>query len=339
MNRRKQALYHVIIIIGCALIAFSCGNKKNPPGGPPDTTAPQITEIVPTDRETGVPLDFEPVIFFSENIEHISADKIARLFPATPLKPQWDGQALRLIPKTSLHLNTIYDFYLKGEIRDRDGNRQKIERYHLFTTGDSLPDNILSGRISHLSDDYTAALIELIAVSDSQQTTASVPKVLRVIRPDLLGNFVIPHIVEGAYHLRAYIDKNADWQWQKTAEPCGQIAAPIQMASTRKQALPQALLMKLPGDAGAISGQVTRPDSLQNKRILLTAIACRAKTDTLHFEIYKDGSYLWNGLPAGSYRLHAKIAAKDATIIRQLQYPDTVRVEEGIRVTGIKFNF
>lgn len=334
----------LLLILG-SLVVLYCGNQKRPPGGPPDVTPPEITDVIPFDQEEAVPLDSEIVIFFSEIVEKGSVEKAVKIVPKTVLDTDWDGDMLKLRPRQGFDPQTTYDLYLAGEVRDRDNNRATFDIHHVFTTADSLPPGSISGQATHLKQDLEYTKVELYSLELSHLDSIP-PLPVRLATTGKQGHFTFEFVPEGVYQIRAYIDNNRDWKWQQTTEPAALAERPIYIVKNVPKQADFYLNMMLPDDPGAIFGQISRPDTLQAYPVILQAIRTNDEPDTLRYQhrTGSDDEYAWYDVPAGSYLLSAFIDVKRDSagadsIDYQLAYPDTIRVESGLATEGIHLDF
>lgn len=336
MTNPCSKLMRWLVVLG--LLALACGNKKAVPGGPKDTTPPEIVDIVPLHGEEKVN-PFDPIqITFSEPVDKSSAEKLIRLTPFTRWKADWDGEILLLKIEDGLSPDTVYDLHVSGSISDRDNNKADMAEYHIFTTADTLPKKQISGFVDHLTADVSRAKVELFSV-DPLYPDSLPAKPIRQGTAGKTGAFVLDFVQPGSYVIMAYVDQNSDWR-QQTSSEAGAQSSVLSIAPTGDPVDDLYLLLKKPGDPGAIQGQIACEDSLRKYPTILHAFLMQDEIDTLATHIKTEAEYDWLNIPAGPYLVTGFLDVdRDHHLSDSLEvrftYPDTVWVDEGRRTKGV----
>ncbi len=120
-----------------------------PPGGPEDTTAPELVSSSPAFNEIRVPLDATIVLEFSEpmNQESVEENLFIVPIPATWPESQWSGsgKVLTLTPADSFQENTTYVVTVGAKTSDLRSIGMDESIVLCFTTGEVLENKRIRG--------------------------------------------------------------------------------------------------------------------------------------------------------------------------------------------------
>jgi hypothetical protein len=178
-----------------------------PPGGPPDSAAPQIVAIVPDSGALGS--SPKEVIFrFDEVVAERppAATTLSDLFLISPRdgapNVSWHRSAIGVRPRRGWRPNTPYTVIMLPGVADIRGNVRNTGAATFFSTGSAIPRTRIAGR----AFDWVAgtpakgALVESFVRPDSLHAYVALT--------DSSGAFVIQHLPPGRYTVRAYMDLN-----------------------------------------------------------------------------------------------------------------------------------
>lgn len=178
-----------------------------PPGGPPDTAAPQIVAIIPDSGSASVKPK-EVIFRFDEVVAERppSATTLADLFLISPRDGvpdvSWHRDAIAVKPAHGWRANTPYTVIMMRGLADIRGNVRNTGVTTFFSTGPTIPRTRISGQVFDWVSGAPAAgaLIESFVQPDSLH-----PYVALV---DTGGAFVLEHLPPARYTVRAYLDRN-----------------------------------------------------------------------------------------------------------------------------------
>ncbi|MBL0171802.1 MAG: Ig-like domain-containing protein [Gemmatimonadaceae bacterium] len=202
---RLLRILSVVVAACTAGMAAACANAGQPPGGPPDVTAPVILGIAPKTMTVGAKLkDLE--IRFNEVISETpknatSLDGLVFISPRVKdASVDWHRDRLTVHPKGGWKPNTVYSVQISSGISDLRNNSIDTAFTVVFSTGGPIPATNITG----LAFDWVAgrgankALIEAIAPDSTTYQVLS----------DSLGRFDLKHVPAGFYAVRAVVDRN-----------------------------------------------------------------------------------------------------------------------------------
>jgi hypothetical protein len=136
---RVGALLAAGLLVGCARSVF-------PPGGPVDTTPPNVVVTAPADSSVQVARDAALEILFSEAMIHQTVLDGFQLYPPAG-RPSfdWSGRKLRISWDQPLAESTTYIALLSASARDQRGVAMGTPLTIRFSTGDSLDHGRIGG--------------------------------------------------------------------------------------------------------------------------------------------------------------------------------------------------
>ncbi|MEJ2237486.1 MAG: Ig-like domain-containing protein [Gemmatimonadales bacterium] len=198
-TRRKAAC------IGLLGVAWACATIQDPPGGPPDYTAPVLLAVVP---DSGAMLDgFEDDVEFQfdEVVSERAAGGLETLILLSPrpeeLRVSWKRTRISVKPREGWRTNAIYHVTLLPGVVDLRNNRLDSSRTIVFSTGGPIPDTRMTGVVVDWEAGSAArtALVEAVLLPDS---------LTYVTRTDSSGAFLLSEVPRGPYLRNTTIDQN-----------------------------------------------------------------------------------------------------------------------------------
>ena len=188
--------------------ATACASPGMPPGGPPDSKAPEMVAVTP---DTGaVNVSARQVVFrFDEVVSErpAGAASLAGLFLVSPRdgEPEvdWHRSRVTVRPRRGFRRNTVYVVTMLPGLTDLRGNVRREGASLVFSTGPTIPATRLEG----VAFDWPAGatlrngIVEAIALPDSLSYVTLV---------DSAGRFTLRHLPPGRFLVRAYADANSN---------------------------------------------------------------------------------------------------------------------------------
>ncbi|MQA89542.1 MAG: hypothetical protein GEU90_04835 [Gemmatimonas sp.] len=190
-----------IALIIAVSVGWACAHVEAPPGGPDDTTPPEILTTRPQ-ADTIAPGYRDPVVLvFTERISERSIVDAVTVSPRTsPVSVDIGRDEIRVSLRQGWSPGAIYHVGVGQNVEDLFGNRLAEPIRFVFSTGPEIPETALSGtvidRITGLPD--TDVRVEAIRTDSLVYATL----------PDTAGAFLIAQFPEGEYEVRAYRDLN-----------------------------------------------------------------------------------------------------------------------------------
>ena len=145
--------WHIISVLGVALITIKCAQPRPLNGGTKDTTPPQITQSSPPNLSTGFN-GHTIAMVFDEYIQIKSLN--SELVVSPPLKYavtyQLKGKRVFFNIKDTLLKNTTYNFNFGNAIVDLNESNPLDSNLFVISTGKKLDSGYISGFVK---DAYT----------------------------------------------------------------------------------------------------------------------------------------------------------------------------------------
>jgi hypothetical protein len=194
------------LIAFAGAVGLACASMGAPPGGPQRKVPPTIVKVMPESgavnvRDKSVVFEFDAIV--SDNAGR-SGD-LANAFLISPhddgTSVGWHRERIEVRPKRGFRPNTAYTVTLLPGIADLNNNVMRVGKTITFSTGASIPEFAVHGRVF----DWLAERIAVDAVIDVVRRSDSLPY---VGLSDSSGQFTVGPLEPGSYFMRAFIDNN-----------------------------------------------------------------------------------------------------------------------------------
>ena len=197
-----------------------------PPGGPEDTTPPEVLAVSPTPDTTHVDVDSKIKITFSERmLARITEESI--FISPLPRKPpdfSWKGRELVLTPQEPLQPERTYVISIGTDAQDLRRNRLSQSYTFAFSTGSRLDCRKISGEVwtkkeVGLGREMGISIWAYLISGDKTEIDPQKQKPDYVTQANGRGEYILENLSPGEYRLFAVQDVNRDlaWDWEKEA--------------------------------------------------------------------------------------------------------------------------
>ena len=201
------------LLLSALLGGGACASQGDPPGGPPRTTPPAILRTVPESGGVVPDLHGDAVVQFDEVIDEMPsrggpsgaiaglAQKVVLSPVGSDVKVSWHRSAIHVAPHEGWKRGRVYHLQLLPGIADLRRNVTKTGTTIVFTTGPTVPAATLTGTVLLWAEQRTLpqAVIRAALLPDT---------VAYVTLVDSAGNFRLPAVPSGRYHVWAIQDEN-----------------------------------------------------------------------------------------------------------------------------------
>ena len=140
-------------MFGLVVLASACARTGPPPGGPADTTAPELLSAAPESAAVGVDPGATLELIFSEKVDPNTVERALWITPAPgKLKVDVSGDRVSVRPEDGFPpdatIGILVTTALKDRMRERPQTRMEAARRWTFATADSLDAGSVSGTVS-----------------------------------------------------------------------------------------------------------------------------------------------------------------------------------------------
>lgn len=223
-----------LVILFCSII-FSCAKLGMPPGGPPDTTAPEIITSIPQINQRNVARDTKIRISFSEKMMKDNTQPNIFIVPEPEILPRikWDNRDLLIMFEDSLLENQTYLITIKSDLTDL--RRNKLERpYKLaFSTGEYLDQGVIRGKVYH--DFKLAGNVDIWAFPYDTAYTIFDNKPLYLTQTSDSGDYNLEYLAYGTYICFAIKDLKSDRLFNPKSDLIGIPLGKVTLDSTQPE--------------------------------------------------------------------------------------------------------
>ncbi len=321
-----------LLALGLAALAVACAERRPPPGGPVDDVAPMVIAVEPADGALGVAPGTPIRITFSEEMNRKSVERALRLAPnAERAERAWDGNALIVTapPDAPAGPRGERVVSLLRIAEDERGNRLVEPLEIAFTSGDSLPDGEIEGRLAGGPADPRARLLLFRAPGPAPDSLpAATP--LREISASTDGAFRFRHLGVGggdtlALFALAQPEVRPSLDAKRDRVAFGPDTLVLSAAAPRLAGI--SLTLVKPDAPGAWGGR--SPEIPAGATVLLRSVSDSASV--LDVEVDSTGSFLIDSVPPGTYRTRLR-DPEGASESPMPGFPETLRVRPGERI-------
>jgi hypothetical protein len=225
MISKTNEIVVFILLVTCVSLS-QCAKEGIPPGGPEDTTPPQVTLVSPEPASTQVNLGSKIEITFSERmLAKVTEESIfISPLPKKPVDFAWRGKKLILVPQEPLQPDRTYVISVGTGAQDLRGNRLSQSYTFAFSTGTRLDSGKIDGEVwtkqrMGLGREMGMAIWAYMLSGSKTGVDPEDEKPDYVTQTDNQGRYALENLSLGKYRLFAVEDLNRDlvWDWEKEA--------------------------------------------------------------------------------------------------------------------------
>ena len=199
-----------------------CAKQLPPPGGPIDTTPPNVVKIVPNPGALNVLTHTKIEITFSEGMNHKTVDDAIFIspWPSEEIKFHWKRKKLRIVFGDTLKENRTYVLTIGAKSTDLHNNQMKESFSMAFSTGDHIDEGQVSGRV-YSGSGVEGTLVCAYLLLDS--TDVDPAKVLAdyYTQCGQQGNYQLKYVAPGKYRLFAIRDRDGNRKYTRGIDALG----------------------------------------------------------------------------------------------------------------------
>ncbi|HEX7342865.1 MAG TPA: Ig-like domain-containing protein, partial [bacterium] len=201
------------------LLLGGCAKQGYPPGGPEDRLGPIVVSSAPAAQAIAVSTDVRPWIRLSEYPQVASVESAIFISPEPEggYAVKIRGKRIEIRFKQTLPDNRTVVVTFGSGIKDLRGNQMEESFILAFSTGDSLDQGIISGKLENM-ENSAAAWIWAYPLSDTPDPDPRQDKAPFAVQPQTDGRFTLSHLPQGLYRIFGAVDSRRDRFWQPETE-------------------------------------------------------------------------------------------------------------------------
>jgi uncharacterized protein (DUF2141 family) len=268
-------------------ILAACAQEGAPPGGPPDTFPPYVTDLTPPNGSTLVPLDVAPVISFNERVDTRSLEQDILIFPLVPFKiaANWGGDRITIAFEAPLRANQTYIITIGAGARDIRGNRMAASLVYALSTGPVIDRGEISGVVATGIRYVPGAYVWAYNVQARPAPNPADTPPDYIVQAGQDGTFAFSNLSPGVYRLFAFQDRGRDRRYDDGLDPLGVPPADITLTEERRKGGPIRLELAV-RDSSALRVQSVRAISMTQVSVRFNRPVREERLDdTAHYRI------------------------------------------------------
>lgn len=201
--------------LGVVALVVACAREEPPPGTHPDTRPPEVREIRPEPGAVVPEMDGDVRVRFDEPV-NVAQDLEARLeaSPAYRYRVTAGFSDVRIRPEEGWRQGVVYCFGLPSGIPDLLGNRTDEPVEFCFSTGPTVPETEVTGRLLDRTTGRAVATSGRVLFYALEGDTVPYTAV-----PDGEGAFRGRGLPPDTYRVFGFVDRNRNRRLDRTLEP------------------------------------------------------------------------------------------------------------------------
>lgn len=241
-----------VILTIVTLLISGCASVKAPPGGDEDELGPVLVNQKPESGTLNFPLNGELSFKFDEWLVNPVPAGAISLSPPVAERPviRLRGDVFAVSFSEGLDSNTTYVLGVSSELKDLRSNGLADPINVVFSTGNVIDSNTLSGRVHPTDSTLTSrktTKVGLFPIGEQRSGFAYLkkdslellkePNLVKekpryITSTDSLGYFDFMGLPEGEYRLLAWEESNGSSKWEYSVERLARFEKDIQLPDT-----------------------------------------------------------------------------------------------------------
>ena len=221
MKKLFPAYLFLFILLGCMALAANtgCANIIPPGGGPKDTLPPILLSAFPKDSTTNftankITLNYDEFIDLQNTFENVLVSPLLQNVPTI----NNNFRTINIKIKDTLEPNTTYAINFGNAIRDiNEGNILKDFTY-VFSTGNRLDTNTLSGKVVMAETGKTDSTLIVVLHRNAMDSAVAKERPRYMARLDGEGKFRFNYLPAGKFAIYA-IPNDYSKHYDDTTKP------------------------------------------------------------------------------------------------------------------------
>ncbi len=251
-----------------ALVCFTvflanCANEKAPEGGKKDTTPPKIRKALPANKTLHFTSDKIEITFN----EYIRASGFSQTLISPPMekRPEFkvNGKTLVIKLKSRLRDSTTYTINFAEDIKDVNEGNVLNNFSYVFSTGDFIDSQKLSGKVTMAKDNAIADGVIVSLYPQDSVNAIKRSKPYYFAKTDKSGNFQINNIKAAKYRVFALKDQNYDYLYNQPNEMIGFLDSVVDLTDTLPQKIELKLFLESTGKLAYAGDKAIKPGLVQ----------------------------------------------------------------------------
>ena len=231
MDRANYLILTLVMII----FILTCAKQMPPPGGPVDTTPPEVMQIVPNHGATNVSTQAKIEVLFSEGMNRKVVESAIFIspWPSEEIYFRWRRKKLKIEFGDTLKENRTYVLTIGAKSSDLRNNQMKESFSMAFSTGEHIDEGQISGMVYSQSG-VEGTLVCAYLLADN--TDVDPTKVLAdyYTQCNQQGKYGLMYMAPGNYRMFAIRDRDANRKYTPGIDALGVTTSDVNLTDDEK---------------------------------------------------------------------------------------------------------
>jgi hypothetical protein len=226
---------YLILTLVMIIFILTCAKQMPPPGGPVDTTPPEVMQIVPNHGATNVSTQAKIEVLFSEGMNRKVVESAIFIspWPSEEIYFRWRRKKLKIEFGDTLKENRTYVLTIGAKSSDLRNNQMKESFSMAFSTGEHIDEGQISGMVYSQSG-VEGTLVCAYLLADN--TDVDPTKVLAdyYTQCNQQGKYGLMYMAPGNYRMFAIRDRDANRKYTPGIDALGVTTSDVNLTNNEK---------------------------------------------------------------------------------------------------------
>jgi len=206
-----------------------------PPGGPVDTTPPEVVEIVPNAGTINIATDTKIAVLFSEQMNRKTVEDAIFIspLPSEQVFYKWKRKSLKIEFGDTLKKDRTYVLTIGAKSSDLRNNNMKDSFSIAFSTGDHIDEGQIAGHV-YAQSGVEGTLVCAYSLIDSMDVDPTKILADYYTQCNQQGGYQLLYVAPGKYRLFAIRDRNGNRKYSRGIDALGVTISDVNLTQAEK---------------------------------------------------------------------------------------------------------
>ena len=206
-----------------------------PPGGPVDTTPPEVVEIVPNAGTINIATHTKIAVLFSEQMNRKTVEDAIFIspLPSEQVFYKWKRKSLKIEFGDTLKKDRTYVLTIGAKSSDLRNNNMKDSFSIAFSTGDHIDEGQIAGHV-YAQSGVEGTLVCAYSLIDSMDVDPTKILADYYTQCNQQGGYQLLYVAPGKYRLFAIRDRNGNRKYSRGIDALGVTISDVNLTQAEK---------------------------------------------------------------------------------------------------------